>query len=499
MGQRISLEGEKEYKAALREIDGGLQVLKSEMDLTNSAFAGVAGRMEALSATADVLNRQILSQREKVETLRAVLQSSAESYGESDLRTQSWQIKLNRAEAELNKMEGQLGQTENAMKDFDTAQETAAKGGTGLGDVLDSVGGKFGVDLPDGIKQSLNGLASLNTSLLAGVGSFAAIAAAAVKAEKALKGVTDEAAASADDIMTLSLQTGLSAQTIQELRYAAELIDVPFETLQSSMAKMIRSMNSARAGTGDAAEAFSTLGISVTDGAGNLRNSEEVFNQAIDALHNMQNATDRDAVSMAIFGRSAQDLNPLIVQGSDVLNRYRKEAEDTGYVLSDAMLKSLGDVDDAHQRLINTQTEAKNKLALEFAPALEDFYTTATEDWDALSDDMRDSGLVDMMASLLDIITALSPGVQELGDILQGLEPVFDVVSIGLGTIADTLRVTLDLASAVLHDRGRRDGRVDGAAAHGQERPHGDTLFQRRRKLYILFRLRVPRRRDKRL
>lgn len=448
---KFEISGEKEYKAALTEINSGLRVLSSEMKLTKSQYDGSADSMEALNAKADVLSRQIVSQKEKVEKLREALQHSVEVYGENDVHTNKWRVSLNSAETELNQMSGELGRTETAMKQYNISTDSSAASGKGLGDVVDGLTTRFGVDLPDGLKTSMNGMLTLNTGVLAVVAALAAMAAGAAKGMDALIDLTDQAAAGADDIMTLSLQTGLATDTIQELKYAAELIDVPFETLQSSMARMIRNMSTAKSGTGAAAEAFKALGVSVTDQNGNLRDSEEVFNQVIDALHNMSSETDRDADAMAIFGRSAQDLNPLIVQGSDVLAKYRREAEDTGYVLSTDALQALGAVDDAHQRLINTQTEAKNKLALVFAPALKDFYAEATEGWDEMSGDIRDSGLVDVAASLLDCVTALGPAFSELGDILKDLEPAFDLVAIALGAVADLIRVIGDGLAALLH------------------------------------------------
>lgn len=64
-------------------------------------------------------------------------------------------------------------------------------------------------------------------------------------------------------------------------------------------------------------------------------------------------------MAMDIFGRSAQDLNPLIIQGSKTLKAYADEAHNVGYVLDDEALSALGAVDDAYQRLQKTQEGVK--------------------------------------------------------------------------------------------------------------------------------------------
>ncbi len=62
--------------------------------------------------------------------------------------------------------------------------------------------------------------------------------------------------------------------------------------------------------------AYNRLGVKVRDNDGNLRDSETVYWELIDALGGITNETERDALAMQIFGKSAQELNPLIVQGS---------------------------------------------------------------------------------------------------------------------------------------------------------------------------------------
>ena len=69
-------------------------------------------------------------------------------------------------------------------------------------------------------------------------------------------------------------------------------------------------MSSARKGTGEIADAYRRLGVSVTDMSGNLRDSETVYWETIDALGKVSNETERDALAMQIFGKSAQELIP---------------------------------------------------------------------------------------------------------------------------------------------------------------------------------------------
>ena len=194
---KFSLSGEKEYKAAISQIGDGMRVLNSEMRKVESEYAKNADSVEALTKVNDVLERKIYSQTEKIETLKAALQTSAEKYGVADKRTMAWQASLNNAEAELNKMNDELAKN-NAELDkagasgskFQQAMEkvkdsvakakeegTGAKGvfanlkeafsegkgeAVGLGDAIGGAADKLGIQLPEGATKALNSLNGIN-------------------------------------------------------------------------------------------------------------------------------------------------------------------------------------------------------------------------------------------------------------------------------------------------------------------------------------------------
>ena len=431
---RFTLSGEKEYKQAISEIGSGMKVLDSEMRKVQSAYAQNADSVEALNAKNDVLERKISTQTEKIEYLRAALQQSAEKYGEADKRTMQWQTSLNNAEAELNNLNNQFD--ENKQKIADSGKEMG-----NLGDVVSGLTSKLGIQLPDSMKSSMNAMENLDAQSLALAGGFAAVAAAIVKAEKAMISMTKESAAFADNIITLSMQTGQSTQQLQEFSYATELIDVSVDTLQGSLTKLTNNMQDTINGTGNAKASFEALGVSVTNADGSMRSANDVFYETIDALGKVKNETERDAMSMDIFGRSAQDLNPLIIQGSKTLKAYADEAHNMGYVLDDEALSALGAVDDAYQRLQKTQEGVKNQLAVEFAPYLEEFYGDVTQGVKDLGKAIKNSGIVEAFGMLLetagdiiapmdtltnDRVPALTKALRPLAELMAGIADAAD-------------------------------------------------------------------------
>ena len=143
-GLKIGLEGEKEFKKALADINQSFKVLGSEMKLATSQFDKNDKSVEALAARNKVLRKEIDEQTTKIDTLRKALQNAATSFGENDRRTQNWQIQLNNAEAALNDMNRELDENEKAIKDGGKAAEESGSKFEGFGKVLKTVGVALG-------------------------------------------------------------------------------------------------------------------------------------------------------------------------------------------------------------------------------------------------------------------------------------------------------------------------------------------------------------------
>lgn len=150
-GLKIGIEGEKEFKNALRDINQSFKVLGSEMKLVSSEFDNNDKSVQAVTARNEVLNKSIDAQKEKISTLEAALKNASDTFGENDRRTQSWAIQLNNAKAELNGMDRELEQSadsaDNLGNELKEAGNDAEKSGgkfDKLGSTLKGVGAAMG-------------------------------------------------------------------------------------------------------------------------------------------------------------------------------------------------------------------------------------------------------------------------------------------------------------------------------------------------------------------
>ena len=380
--------------SALREVDKALK-----LDPTN---------VELLAQKEALLNKQIEQTREKLELQEEAAKAAAQALEEGTI-TQEEYAKL---AAQVATTAGKLDELEASASGASDELSETAQSAEEAGEATEDSGDKF---------EAWGEV--ISTVATGAVAAIAAITAAVAATAGALAEASIQTASLADEILTLSQVTGVSTDTLQAMNYASELIDVSTETMTSSMTRLIRTMSSAQDGSQSAVEAFENIGVSITDADGNLRDSEAVFWDIIDALGTISNETERDAAAMELLGRGARELNPLILAGSDAFEELRQEAEETGYIMSGDTLEAFGNLDDNMQRLRNGATAARNAIGGILLPILTDLssegvsllsdFTNALLDTDG---DIEQLGAVidEMVPRVLEVINTYLPMLIEL-------------------------------------------------------------------------------------
>lgn len=166
-----------------------------------------------------------------------------------------------------------------------------------------------------------------------------------------------------DDIATLAQQYGVTTDEIQKFNYAQELVDVDTQTMLGSMQKMTKQMGANNS-------AFSTLGVSITDANGEMRDSTAVWYDVLSALGNVENETQRDILAQELFGRSAAELAGIIDDGGASLKAYGQEAEDAGLIMSSDDVDAANKFNDALDKLKGTISGNLLKAGAQLAESL---------------------------------------------------------------------------------------------------------------------------------
>lgn len=408
LSSKISIDV-AEAKANIGQLNREIKLLDSEFRASTAGLGDWSKSTAGVEAKQKQLTGTLEAQKAKIENLNALYQAAVEKHGEHSKAAEDLAIKINNEKAAMAETEAQL-------KTLGTEMDTEGEKQN-----------KFAEGLQKGLVVAAEAAAA----------ACAAVAAAVAEAVKTAYEWSTNVGKTADDFNTLSQQTGISAEKLQEWSYASQYIDTSLDTLTGSMTKLTSNMGKAADGSKDAVAKFEALGVAFTDADGNLRSTEDVFWDAIEALGSMENTAERDAAAMNLFGKSAQDLNPLIIAGREAFEGLGQEAEDLGIILNEDQLTLANGFNDAQNKFNSTMDGLKNSIGLLAIPAFNDLLSTAQTTMGGvsaiLSDGIQD-GDVEAIAEV--IKTGVGDAIKQLTGIVDTVAPIITEILTSLIEIA---------------------------------------------------------------
>lgn len=372
---------------ALSDVNSKTKALDKELSAVNKALKFNPTSVELWTQKQQILTEKLQETNKKLDELKqAQKQMDAQGVEKNSAEYRNLQREIITTESKAKAFKQQLQEIGNVK--LKAAQEQLKEIGTEL-------------------TNAGKALAPLSKAAAAVTGSLIAAATSAGKA--------------ADDLNTLSKVTGISVEQLQKYRAAADFVDVSVESIAKSQQKLKKTMASAKDGTKAAAENFAKLGVNITDADGKLRDSDDVFQDVIAALGQMEEGTERDALAMEIFGKSAGELNPLI---EDAGETYQKVSE----IFKQNNIQPL-----SQEQLDKTQEfqDKLDELKLVGSSALEQLGAKAAE---ALIPALEK--LVDWGGKVVEWVSNLNPEVVQIVAIIGTLLAVLSPLLILLGALA---------------------------------------------------------------
>lgn len=375
---------------ALEDVNKTSKDLQSELKQVDRLLKLDPKNTELMTQKQKLLSEAVKNTGDKLNVLKEAQKQVNEQFAKGEISEEQYrafQREVIKTEEELKNLEKQLTQVNSKWKE--TAERVAD-----FGEKTTELGKK---------------VAPLSAAAGAVAGGMITMA---VKAGQA-----------ADDLNTLSAVTGLSTETLQKFKFASDLIDVSMETLSGSLARLTRTMGNANNGNKQAQEAFKKLGVSIKDVYGRLRDSEDVFNDAITALGKISSEAERDALAMQIFGRSAQELNPLILGGAEALKQLGEEAEKAGLILSQEALDNINELNNEIDLLKATTNATMMQLGATIGEALLPILKTLTEALKKVMEWMRglDKDTLALILTLASIVAAIAPVLLVFGSMASAI------------------------------------------------------------------------------
>ena len=305
-GGTIKLQGETDYKKALKDITNNLKVMASEMKLTASEFSKSDDAMENAKNISKSLNKQIDQQVQTIMGLEEALSMSKVAYGENSKETANWQSKLNVAKAELNNLNNKLEENERNMKDLEEATDD-------LGDELDD-GSKKASMFGDMLKANLT-----SSAIIGGVKALGSAIATVGKAFGSIGKQAIDSFAEYEQLVggvdTLFEESSTKLQEYANVAYKTAGLSANqyMETATSFSASLIQALDG---DTQKVTEATNLAIIDMADNANKMGTSMEMIQNAYQGFAK-QNYTMLDNLKLG-YGGTKTEMERLLADATAI-------------------------------------------------------------------------------------------------------------------------------------------------------------------------------------
>ena len=481
------------FKVDISDLKKNITEANKQIKLANAEFKAASAGMDDWTKSADgitaklgQLDKVLSSQKAILDSYKQQLQAQQTAYEENGKKADAFKAKLqeltdkgiaktseeykkylkalDEAEAEQQKnanaidklniqilnqeaavkgTEKEIRNYEKSLEDVQKAEKDTADNGKAAGNAIEDIGDK--ADKADGK------LGKLAQGIAAGItAAVAALGAAAVKAGQDMLNMALDVAKAGDEIDKESQKLGMSAENYQKLSYAMELSGANIDELRKGTVNITKALGAYEDEGAEAKQVdpFNKLNVSLVDAQGNLRTTDAVLLDTIDALAAMEDDVQRDIIANEIFGKTFTEMRPLINGGSQAIKDLMQEAEDYGMVMSDEAVKSSAEFQDSLSRMQGTIDGVKNRLGSELLPSI-----TNIMDGVSMFVAGMDGGQEKINKGLDDLIKGIKKVMPEVGKFIKALKDAVMKEAPGiLKSITDELIKALPGAAATILD-----------------------------------------------
>lgn len=389
---------------ALKDVDSKTRNIDKELKQVNNALKFNPTNVDLWRQKQQLLNDKVSETSKRLDALKQA-QKEMDAQG------------VDKASSEYRELQREIITTESKLSNFNTQlREVGNANLKALSEQFKSIGSSL-----ESAGQAMIPFSAAGAAAAAGIGTLAY-----------------KSGTAADDVNTLSKVTGIATDELQKYGYAADLVDVSVESVAKANKKLAKNAYSAANGSKSQAAAFEAIGVSVTDSNGQLRDSEDIFQDVLKSLGQMTNETERDAIAQQLMGKSAAELNPLIEDGgetykmvADTLKKYNLDYVDQATLdkanqFNDSLdtMKLIGQV---------ALSQVGSQLAGYLAPALEKVVDLVGKFANWIS--KLDPEVLTIIATIGGVLAVVAPLLITLGKVATGISAIINVVNLAGGAI----------------------------------------------------------------
>ena len=227
---------------------------------------------------------------------------------------------------------------------------------------------KLGLDSSE-YEEGLNSAESKGANFGAGLkkaagitaGAIAATTAATVAGAKAFVSGAADVAAYGDNIDKMSQKMGFSAEAFQTWDFVMQHNGSSIEAVKGALIKLDKAVESD-------SEAFATLGY--TQEQLMSMSPEQQFEAIVSSLQDVTDEVQKAQLAQDIFGKSYQEMMPLLNMSSSELAEMKTQVADLGGIMSDSAVKASAGFQDSLTNMQTSLSGLKNNMMSDFLPSL---------------------------------------------------------------------------------------------------------------------------------
>ncbi len=412
-GGSIKLNGESEYRSALKNIKSDMSLLSSEMKVLSTSTDNSGKMTDADKAKKEALTKAIGEQKNKVADLNKQLQESIAKTGENSNSTKALQTQVNNATAQLNQMEGSLSKVGEKMGD------TGKKAGI-FGDVLKA--NLASEAIVAGVKAIGNGIQALAGQFVGLVGDSIGAFANYEQLTGGIETLFKDSAGKVEKYASQAYKTaGLSAN--QYMEQATSFSATLLQGLGGDTAKASEFANQAIVDMSDNANKMGT-DISL------IQNAYQGFAK--------DNYTMLDNLKLG-YGGTATEMARLINDSGVMGTNFKATAENVKDIPFDKMIDALHVTQQQLGITGTTAKEASSTISGSFNAVKSSWENVITSFGSGNNDMIKEAldGLIGSATDLVTNITAILPNIVDgIGQLISG---VIEVLPTMVQSILPTL------------------------------------------------------------
>ncbi|AQT67953.1 phage tail tape measure protein, TP901 family, core region [Anaerohalosphaera lusitana] len=271
---------------------------------------------------------------------------------------------------------------------------------------------------------------------LAGIG--AALAAPFVMASKSFSSMGDQVA-------KMAKRTGLSVETLSELKFVASQTGTEFVSLENAFRRMQRSVYDAGRGLSTSVDALSDLNLQFQDLDG--LSPEDQFKLLGDRISQITDPTRQAAIAMTLFGRTGTNLLPMFANGAKGIEELQKQARQLGLTMTSEDAAAAEVFTDTMDKLNKVVKMAVFHIGSALAGAFNDSVDHIVHLVKSISDWIKQNkGLVVTFAKIIGMLTLTGVSLAVLGMLISATGAAFGV----LATIASAVSAAFGVVAAAI-------------------------------------------------